>query len=396
MLSRTGRAINDSASIRVAIDLTALTAQHSGVDRYLKELVFHLGRIDTRNNYTVFLNVADRRLFANRLPANFRLRAWCLRPRPVRFLLEQAVLPAASSVLGADVVHSPSFLMPYCRGRQRHLLTVHDMTFFSMPQVHTTLRRSATFRRLVMTSIRRAHLINVPSRTTRDAILEWLPDMPPEKVCVTEYGVSSCFHPAPQEQVSRETRRLGLPESYVLFVGTIEPRKNLDLLVESYRKMVLAGEISEHLVLAGKLGSGYQPLLEQIERTKLRDRVHLLGFVPEPDLPWLYRGARLFVYPSLSEGFGFPPLEAMACGVPVISTLGSSLEENLHGAAELIPTKDANALAELMHRLLRDEALREQRRDVGLRRAAAFRWENTARRVLECYLALAGSRPRTD
>jgi glycosyltransferase involved in cell wall biosynthesis len=286
--------------------------------------------------------------------------------------------------------------MPYCRGRQRHLLTVHDMTFFSMPQVHTTLRRSATFRRLVMTSIRRAHLINVPSRTTRDAILEWLPDMPPEKVCVTEYGVSSCFHPAPQEQVSRETRRLGLPESYVLFVGTIEPRKNLDLLVESYRKMVLAGEISEHLVLAGKLGSGYQPLLEQIERTKLRDRVHLLGFVPEPDLPWLYRGARLFVYPSLSEGFGFPPLEAMACGVPVISTLGSSVEENLHGAAELVPTKDANALAELMHRLLRDEALREQRRDVGLRRAAAFRWENTARRVLECYLALAGSRPRTD
>ncbi len=299
------------------------------------------------------------------------------------------MLPVASALFGADVVHSPSFLMPYCRGRQRHLLTVHDMTMFSMPELHSLLRRSAAFRRLVKTSIRRAHLINVPSRSTRDALLEWLPSIPPEKVCVTEFGVSSCFHPAPPEEVSRETRRLGLPESYFLFVGNIEPRKNLELLVESYRSMLVAGETKEHPELAGKLGYAYQPLLEQIETPELRGRVHLRGFVDDDDLPWLYRGARLLVYPSLAEGFGFPPLEAMACGVPVISTLGSSLEENLRGAAELIPSRDGTALTVAMRRLSRDEALREQRKQAGLRRVAAFRWENTARRVLQCYLKLA-------
>jgi glycosyltransferase involved in cell wall biosynthesis len=379
---------NDSR-IRVAIDLTSLTAQHTGVDRYLKELVFNLARIDATNEYTVFVNAADRRLFAGRLPRNFRILAWCLRPRPARLTFQQAVVPAACAALGADVLHSPSFLMPYCRGRQRHLVTVHDMTFFSMPQVHNRLRRSAAFRCLVMTSIRRAHMINVPSRATRDALLESLPEVPPDKVRVTKYGVSSSFCPAPPEEVSGHRLRLGLPDSYVLYVGTLEPRKNLELLVESYRKMLVAGEIVEHLVLAGKHGFAYESLLEQLRMSPLRDRIHLSGFVAEDDLLWLYRGARLFVYPSLAEGFGFPPLEAMACGVPVISTLGSSLEENLQGAAELVPPRDAPALADAMRRLLRDEGLRDRRKQDGLRRVGEFRWESTAGAILACYRQLA-------
>jgi glycosyltransferase involved in cell wall biosynthesis len=379
----------DDPRIRVAIDLTSLTAQHTGVDRYLKELVFNLARIDATNDYMIFVNTADRRLFEGRLPYNFRILASCLRPRPVRLLFQQAVLPAACAALGADVLHSPSFLMPYCRGRRRHLLTVHDMTFFSMPRVHDRLRRSAAFRRLVMTSIRRADLINVPSQATRNALLEWMPQIPPEKVRVTEYGISRCFAPAPPAKVSHHTRRLRLPDSYVLYVGTLEPRKNLELLIESYRRMLLAGEVAEHLVLAGKHGSAYESLLEQIKTPPLRDRVHLPGFVAEDDLPWLYRGARLFVYPSLAEGFGFPPLEAMACGIPVISTVGSSLEENLRGAAELVPPGDASALAGAMRGLLRDDALRERRKQDGLRRVRAFQWESTARAILACYKQLA-------
>jgi glycosyltransferase involved in cell wall biosynthesis len=378
--------------MHVAIDLTALMTQHSGVDRYLTELVRHLGRIDTTNQYTVFLNAADRPLFEGRLPQNFRLRPWCARPRPARFVFQQAVLPAACALAGADVVHSPSFLMPLCRGRQRHLLSIHDMTIFSMPHVHNRLRRSGAFRRLVKISIGRAHLINVPSRTTRDALLAWAPTIPPDKVCVTEFGVSSSFHPAPPAEVAWARRRLGLPESYVLFVGTIEPRKNLELLIESYRRVLAGDRTPEHLVLAGKLGFGYRPLLERIDTAELRGRVHLRGFVADEDLPWLYRGARLFIYPSLAEGFGFPPLEAMACGVPVIATLGSSLEENLHGAAELVPTGDADALAGAMRQLSRDEGLRAERMRAGLQRAAAFRWESTAQRIQRCYRQLAHGR----
>jgi glycosyltransferase involved in cell wall biosynthesis len=378
--------------IHVAIDLTPLRPEQTGVDRYLKELVIHLGMIDRRNDYTVFLNIADRHVLDGELPPNFRIRACCLRPRPVRFVFQQAVLPAACATLGVDVVHSPSFVMPYCRGRQRHLLTIHDMTFFTVPHLHSRLRRSAAFRSLIAASIRRAHMINVPSRATRDALLQWRPSLPREKVRVTEYGVSSCFRPAPAEDVIKETRRLRLPESYFLYVGTIEPRKNVKTLIDSYRRVLVADRPTAHLVLAGKPGLGYEPLMAQMAAIpELQGRVHVLGFVSEDDLPWVYRGACLFVYPSLLEGFGFPPLEAMACGVPVVSTVGSALEENLRDAAELVPPEDSVALAMAIRRLMDDHALRAQRRRLGFQCVARFRWENTARHVLACYQHLARS-----
>jgi glycosyltransferase involved in cell wall biosynthesis len=383
-----------SRAIRIAIDLTPLMAHRSGVDRYLTDLVLHLGQVDARNHYDLFLNVADRDQFAGRLPRNFQLWPVAFRPRPARLLFQQTMLPAICAFMGVDVVHSPSFLMPCVRGRQRHLLTVHDMTMFSMPHVHSRLHGSLAFRRFVSTSIRRAHMINVPSRATRDALLDRLPEIPPEKVQVTGFGVSSSFRPARAADVSMAKRRLGLPEQYFLFVGNIEPRKNLDVLLESYRVLLANDPSLEDLVLAGRLCFGFEPLLERIDAWGLRGRVHVRGFAAEDDLPWLYRGARVFVYPSLAEGFGFPPLEAMACGIPVASTLGSSLEENLSGAADLVPPGDVAALAAAMRRLSRDEDRRQQRIEAGLRRVAAFGWQSTARDVLECYRRLArGWRP---
>jgi glycosyltransferase involved in cell wall biosynthesis len=127
---------------------------------------------------------------------------------------------------------------------------------------------------------------------------------------------------------------------------------------------------------------------------ELRDRIHAPGYVPQADLPWYYAGAKLFVYPSFQEGFGFPPLEAMACGVPVISSLSSSLTENLAGAAELVPPDDVEALAAAMRRLLRDERLRDERRRQGLERSARYSWSETARRTLDCYRALSDGKRR--
>jgi glycosyltransferase involved in cell wall biosynthesis len=378
--------------MKVAIDLTALLPQPSGVDKYLLQFVRHLGQIDAENQYTIFLNYEDRRVLHGQLPANFRPRPWCFRPRAGRLLFQQVALPAACASMDADVVHSPSFLMPYWRGKQRHLLTVHDLSFFSMPEVHSALHRSHIFRRALLGSILRAHLIQVPSESTRRDLLARVPQVPPERVRVIPYGVDACFHAAPADQVRREVRRLELPDAYILFVGNIEPRKNLPLLVESYVQLVADGAISEHLVIAGKRRWGAERILRRLNRPELRGRVHLPGYVSREDLPWVYRGARLFVYPSLFEGFGFPPLEAMACGVPTIATQSSSLEENLRGAAELVPPGDAAALTAAMRRLLCDEDLREQRKKMGLERAAAFRWEQTAREILDCYRQLAATR----
>jgi glycosyltransferase involved in cell wall biosynthesis len=129
--------------------------------------------------------------------------------------------------------------------------------------------------------------------------------------------------------------------------------------------------------------------LKQVESPELRGKVHLPGYIPQEELPWLYAGAKMFVYPSLQEGFGFPPLEAMACGVPTVSSLSSSLAENLRGAAELVPPEDIGALTDAMRRLLQDESLRAKRKAQGLERAAKYRWEETARQTVNCYLTVA-------
>ena len=375
--------------MKVAIDLTALLPVATGVDTYLKQLVLHLGRVDRHNAYIVFVNFADRRLFDGFLPLNFSVRPFCLRPRPARLLFQQAGLPVAAKALGVDVVHSPSFVMPFYRGTQRHLLNVYDMTFFSLPDCHTALHRSAMFQRIVSSSICRADMVSVPSRATQNEILRLMPEVSPDRIRVVAAGVNDEFTPATTDKVLTETKRLGVPWPYILFVGTIEPRKNVRRLLESYRKLIAGGAHGEHLVLAGRLGWDYDDVLAQLDAPDLRGRVHLLGYVPQRDLPWLYRGARLFVFPSLQEGFGFPPLEAMACGVPTIASRSTSLTENLEGAAELVPPENVNALATAMRRLLSDESLRAQCTRDGLMRAATFRWEETARQTLRCYQDLA-------
>jgi glycosyltransferase involved in cell wall biosynthesis len=383
--------------MHVAIDLSALMPQPSGVDNYLIELVTHLGKIDTESRYSLFLNQEDGDLFAGRLPPNFHVRAWCRRPRPLRLLFQQAILPAACRAHRADVLHSPSFLMPWWRGPSRHLLTVHDATFFSMPEMHSALRASKAFRLAVSTSIRRAGMINVPSKATRADLMRFFPSLRRSKIRVTPYGVARAFSPAPEAEIAENRKRMGLPPRYILAVGTLEPRKNLERLVESYRRLVRSASIPEHLVIAGRPGWSYERLLELITDPELDGRVHVRGFVAHEDLPWLYRGARLFAYPSLGEGFGFPPLEAMACGVPVLSAPNSALAETLTGAAELVSPTDVPALEDGMRRLLDDDALRSRRIEQGIRRAAAYRWEQTARAVQACYRELAASPdlPRT-
>lgn len=373
--------------MRIAIDFTAFIPQMTGVDTYMKQLVSNLAKVDRTNQYRIYHNHEDRRIFADNLPGNFSHTSLSARPRLLRLISQQVMLPVAASGWKADVVHSPSFIMPYLRGAARHVLTVHDMTSFSHPHCHIALRRSWLYRRMVLASLRRADAVVVPSRATRQAILDFLPDLQPDRIHVTVPGIGEEFRLCDPASVREVVARLKLPQPYILYVGTLEPRKNIPALVESYRRLVEAGAIKEHLVLAGKLGWGYEALLKQIQVPALRGKVHLAGYVDQKDLPAVYAGARLFVYPSLHEGFGFPPLEAMACGVPVISTRSSSLAENLERAAELVAPDDIAGLADAMQRLLTDDTLRAKRQGQGLELARQYRWEQTARETVKSYQA---------
>lgn len=374
-----------SKAMRIAMDLTALLPEHTGVDVFLSQLVLALGRVDRVNRYRIFVNYEDRAVFHDRLPSNFSVQSLSMRPRPVRLFFQQMLLPAIAAAWPADVVHSPSFIMPYVRGGARHVLTVYDMTSFSHPHCHNALRRSPLYRGMVLASLRRADVVLAPSQATRRAILECLPELQPARIHVTVPGVGEEFRPCDPAQGREVVTRLMLPQPYILYVGTLEPRKNLLLLVESYRRLVQAGAIKEHLVVAGKLGWGYETVLRQIKAPALRGKVHLAGYVDQRDLPAVYAGARLFVYPSLHEGFGFPPVEAMACGVPVISTRTSSLVENLEGAAELVEPNEVEALADAIQRMLTEDELRAERRAQGLARASRYRWEQTARETVKTY-----------
>jgi glycosyltransferase involved in cell wall biosynthesis len=375
--------------LRIGIDLTARLPVSTGVDMYLENLVAALGEVDRRNSYTVWLNLEDRGLFDGRLPGNFEVAARCLRPRPARLLFQQVALPAMALGARLDVVHSPSFIMPLLRGRQRHLLTVYDMTFFSHPECHQALRRSGPYRWAILTSLRRAHLVSVPSRSTRDAVLRFVPDVGPEKLRVVPPGIDSDFSPRSSDEVRELRRRLGLERPYVLYLGTLEPRKNLPRLVEAFARLARRPGRDEQLVLAGVLGWDSEPLLAAIAGSGMPERIRRLGYVDGADLPALLTGAELFVYPSLEEGFGFPPLEAMACGTPTVASDTSSLAENLAGAAELVPPTDVDVLAETVARLLADPARRVELGRRGLERAAAFRWEATAAATVACYCELA-------
>lgn len=385
--------------MRVGIDLTALLPKGTGVDNYMKSLVHSLACLDLENEYFIFVNLEDRRLFdrsgrdgrviAEPLPDNFRVFPLSLRPRPVRLLFQQVVQPAVLAACRVDVLHSPAFIMPLYRGGQRHFLTIHDLTSFSLPETHTPFRRSWSYKRAVTWSIGNADLIGVHSHSVREDILRLFSALPPERVRVIPPGIAESFSPKTASEVKPALDRLNVRWPYILHVGNVNPRKNLERLVESYRRLI--AEIPEHLVLAGSLEYSYDELLRLVDEPDLRDRVHLLGYVSDEDLPLLYAGARLFVFPSLQEGFGFPPLEAMACGVPVLASFSSSLAENLAGAAELVPPDDVRGIASAIERLLREEDLRERCIAEGFARAARFRWDSFARQILDCYRELAHS-----
>jgi glycosyltransferase involved in cell wall biosynthesis len=280
-----------------------------------------------------------------------------------------------------DVFHSPDFVLPPVR-RARTILTVHDLTFMRVPQsAFPTVR--AYLNQVVPRSVRRADLVLADSQCAKNDLVELL-GIPPEKIEVVYAGIEPRFHPFDDRSVLEPVRvRYCLPRRFILTVGTLEPRKNHVRLIEAFARLRREGL---KLVIAGGKGWMYEEIFAKIEELDLRDEVIFPGFIADEDLPALYNLAELFAYPSLYEGFGIPPLEAMACGTPVVASNTSSLPEVVGQGGLLVSPTDVEALAEAMQRLLDDSALREQLVARGLVQARRFTWRAAAERLLEAYL----------
>lgn len=382
-----------SRPLRIGIDATAVRRPPTGADNYILRLIEHVGAAAPHHRFTVFANLQDVARFRRGVTTNVRVVPTALRWRPTRTLSHQVLIPAWTRWGDLDVLHSTAFMLSFAT-RRPQVLTVHDMTFYSLPE---SLRPPVdeAFRRLVRRGLHRADRILVPSEATRRVIASLEPGLREDRVEVIPYGVDERLEPAPAGAIRDVRGRLGIERDYLLYLGTLEPRKNLPALVRAYARAVADG-CDADLVLAGRWGWNREPLERALEALPPSCRVHLPGFVPDADARALYSGARMFVYPSIEEGFGFPPLEAMACGTPVVSSDRSSTAEVLGAAAELVDPEDEDALAGAITRLWSDPDRRGELRRLGFERAARYRWKETVARTVAVYERIAGPDPEPE
>ncbi|HEX9077675.1 MAG TPA: glycosyltransferase family 1 protein, partial [Anaerolineae bacterium] len=336
------------------------------------------------NEYVVFAKPQQAALFQAR--AHLQIVRVSLPTRLLRIVWEQIRLPALARQYRLDLLHSPHYTMPFllpCAS----VVTFHDMTFFLYPQVHKAYKR-LFFKSMIRLSAKRASAIIADSESTRRDILRVVP-ITPQKITAVPLGVSNMFKPMRTPGALEEIRRrYQLPAKIILCVGELQARKNLATLIRAYDRLVQQG-LTHSLVIAGRKGWMYDELFQAVQSLNLTDRVIFTGYMPEQDLPLLYNVADVFVYPSLYEGFGLPVLEAMACGIPVVTTNVSSMPEITGDAGVLVDPYDVDYMADAIRRVVVDREIHAELECKGLERARMFSWERTAKETVAVYERIA-------
>lgn len=357
----------------------------AGINRYIHQLLAHLRPLATSEDQLV--------AFTGRwaLPPelaptpHFRVKQTPLptwKPS-VRIAWEQLLQPWSVAGERLDLLHSTSYVQPLlCPARS--VVTMLDLSFLRMPQSFNRWNRVylSTMARL---SAHRCHRILTISESTRQDVLRYM-GVPAGKVEVTYLGVDAVFRPVEDRALLERFRaERHLPERFLLYVGTLEPRKNVERLVEAYARLQREHRIPHKLVLGGAKGWLYDRIFARVHQLGLEEEVVFTSYIPYEELPLWYNCADIFIYPSLYEGFGLPPLEAMACGTAVITSSVSSLPEVVGEAALTVNPLDADALADAVTKVLDDPVLRQRLRGEGPRQAARFSWKETAACTLRAY-----------
>jgi glycosyltransferase involved in cell wall biosynthesis len=352
--------------------LLSLTATYrgAGINGYIYQLLRHLPAADASLHYVAYLYDPG---FAPVAGLEVQRSRWDTRSPWRRILWEQTSLAGQTRRL--DLLHGCAFAAPLVAGCST-VVTVHDLSFLRYPDAFRLPNRLYLSLFTVLSTRRAARVIAVSESTRRDVVA--LCGVASERVIAVPNGVSEAFCPADAAAVAEFRRRRGLPERFILFLGTLEPRKNLVRLLDAYAAWRRASREPVVLVIAGGKGWFYETVFAHVARLGLEDSVLFPGFVPADELPWWYRAAELFVYPSLFEGFGLPVLEAMACGTPTITARASSLPEVAGDAALLVDPEDTGELTDAIARTLSEPMLADELRVAGPRQASRFTWARTA------------------
>ncbi|HSM56160.1 MAG TPA: glycosyltransferase family 1 protein [Candidatus Sulfomarinibacteraceae bacterium] len=365
--------------MHIGIDARLPYYQMGGISRYILHLLPALADLDTDNNYTVFHSRKDSRSY---LPAaeNFRGRnLWT----PCHHRLERWLLGAELLPRRLDVMHSPDFIPP-ATGASHRVITVHDLGFLHYPQYLTEESRRY-YSEQISWAVKEADQIAVDSEYTRQDLLAQL-QVSPQKVHTIHLAASPTFLKSHDpETISRTLKSLNLPSGFILFVGTLEPRKNIPTLLHAYRDLCRASAIDTPLVLVGSHGWLYEEIFETIEQLRLNGRVRHLSRISDEQLAHLYHSAGLLALPSYYEGFGLPPLEAMHCGCPVVVSNRASLPEIVGQDGVTLDADDVESWAATMERVLCDSDYRARLVAAGRQQARRFSWRKTAKATLELY-----------
>ncbi len=350
----------------------------AGVSTYIRQLLTHLPRVRPDLECLAFHG-------SDGTPPPGLTSAPSLLPTvnpSIRIVWEQLGLPFEAWTRQIDLVHGIVNVVPLLSPIPA-VVTVHDLAFLRHPE-RFHHRRALYLRTAVTASVRRARHVIAVSASTRDDLVELL-KLPGDSITVVHPGVDSGFAPLGVEAVHRFRRRIFDGRPFILHVGTLEPRKNLDVLIRAYAQLRQAEHVPHLLALVGSRGWMYDALFALVRDLHLESDVRFVDYVPPSDLPLWYNGADLFTYPSAYEGFGLPVAEAMACGVPVITSSSSSLAEVSGGACLMVETGSTGALQTAMSRVLHDSSLAAEMRRLGLARAARFDWNRTATETAAVY-----------
>jgi len=358
------------------------TYRSAGISQYEQHVLEALGHIQANSPFRLTAITGEHQWHP---PAGIRVYTpqWPVHHPLARILWEQGRLGRVLKRMNAQLYHGLAFVAPL-HTPVPTVVTVHDLSFVHHADTFPAWK-ALYLKWFTRASIRRARRVIAVSESTRQDVIQWL-SLPPHRVVTVYNGVSSRFRPLPKPQVEAWRREKGLPAQFILYLGTLQPRKNIATLVRAYAQWRQAHpHASIPLILAGAKGWYYQDLFRLVETLGVREDVLFPGFVPSSELPYWYNAATLFAYPSLFEGFGLPVLEAMACGTPVIAANTTSLPELVGSAGLLIPPTDTHQWQRALERVLGDPSLRDHLVQQGLERARAFTWERTARETLAVY-----------
>jgi glycosyltransferase involved in cell wall biosynthesis len=368
--------------MKIAIDAHHLGLRRTGNETYVYNLVKHLALLEPNGEkYLVYL---DRSQGPEGMKRNRCFDTKSI-PTSLSYLRFGLFYPMESWRSSFDLFHAQFSVPPFLRARS--VLTVYDLVFERFPEFFHAKDRMQ-MKLLVPWSCRRADEVITISESSKRDLVE-LYRLNPNRVTVTYPGPQDIYRPLdPQHARGYLRNAYGIQQPFVLYVGNLEPRKNLGRLIEAFALLRRKDRIQHKLVIVGKKAWLYEGILESVHRHGIKPDLVLTGYVPREDLPVFYNAATLMIYPSLFEGFGLPVIEAMACGTPVITSYGSALEEIASGAAVLVDPYSIASIASALERVANSDELQRNLRQAGLARAAQFSFRRMAEQTRSVYLHL--------